>query len=181
MTLNSTDDRGHSTRNLSAAPSHGRIKVVIATPVKIVWNDRLRRTSRPTQSNPYPMATAKKHEITVTTRTTYIPEQSDPESGRYVFAYTITLKNTGSVAAQLISRHWIITDANNQVQEVRGLGVVGEQPLLKSGESFDYTSGTAIATPVGTMRGSYQMVAEDGLQFDAPIPEFTLSMPRVLH
>jgi len=127
------------------------------------------------------MATAKKHEITVTTRTTYIPEQSDPESGRYVFAYTITIKNTGSVAAQLISRHWIITDANNQVQEVRGLGVVGEQPLLKSGESFDYTSGTAIATPVGTMRGSYQMVAEDGLQFDATIPEFTLSMPRVLH
>jgi ApaG protein len=181
MTLNSTDDRGHSTRNLSAAPSHGRIKVVIATAVKIVWNDRLRRTSRLTQSNPYPMATAKKYEITVTTRTTYIPEQSDPESGRYVFAYTITLKNTGSVAAQLISRHWIITDANNQVQEVRGLGVVGEQPLLKSGESFDYTSGTAIATPVGTMRGSYQMVAEDGLQFDAPIPEFTLSMPRVLH
>lgn len=127
------------------------------------------------------MATAKKHEITVTTRTTYIAEQSDPENGRYVFAYTITLKNTGSVAAQLISRHWIITDANNQVQEVRGLGVVGEQPLLRSGESFEYTSGTAIATPVGTMRGSYQMVAEDGLQFDAPIPQFTLSMPRVLH
>jgi ApaG protein len=81
----------------------------------------------------------------------------------------------------LISRHWIITDGSNQVQEVRGLGVVGAQPLLKPGESFEYTSGTAIATPVGTMRGSYQMVAEDGTQFDAPIPEFTLSVPRVLH
>ena len=127
------------------------------------------------------MATEKKYEITVTTRATYIPEQSDPESGRYVFAYTITIKNTGGVTAQLISRHWIITDANNQVQEVRGLGVVGEQPLLKPGESFEYTSGTAIATPVGTMRGSYQMVADDDLQFDATIPEFTLSMPRVLH
>lgn len=127
------------------------------------------------------MASENKYEITVTTHTTYIPEQSDPESSRYVFAYTITIKNTGNVTAQLISRHWIITDANNQVQEVRGLGVIGEQPRLKPDESFDYTSGTAIATPVGTMRGSYQMVAEDGLQFDAPIPEFTLSMPRVLH
>lgn len=136
---------------------------------------------RRTLSNALPMASQKKYEITVTTRTTYIPEQSEPESGRYVFAYTITLKNTGSVTAQLISRHWIITDANSQVQEVRGLGVVGEQPLLKPGEKFEYTSGAAIATPVGTMRGSYQMVGEDGLQFDAPVPEFTLSMPRVLH
>ena len=127
------------------------------------------------------MASEKKHEITVTTRTAYIPEQSEPDNGRYVFAYTITIKNTGSVSAQLISRHWIITDASNQVQEVRGLGVVGEQPLLKPDESFEYTSGAALATPVGTMRGSYQMVAEDGLQFDAAISEFTLSMPRVLH
>ena len=140
-----------------------------------------RRALGPAQSNPIQMATEKKYEITVTTRTIYIPEQSDPDSGRYVFAYTITIKNTGSITAQLISRHWIITDANDQVQEVRGLGVVGEQPLLKPDESFEYTSGTAIATPVGTMRGSYQMVAEDGSQFDAPIPEFTLSMPRVLH
>ena len=127
------------------------------------------------------MTSDKKYEITVTTRTTYIPEQSDADKGRYVFAYTITLKNTGSVAAQLISRHWIITDANSQLQEVRGLGVVGEQPTLKPDESFEYTSGTAIATPVGTMRGTYQMVADDGLQFDAVIPEFTLSIPRVLH
>ena len=122
-----------------------------------------------------------KHEITVSARTAFIPDQSDAQSGRYVFAYTITITNTGTVPAQLISRHWIITDSNNQVQEVRGLGVIGEQPLLRPNESFEYTSGTAIATPVGTMRGSYQMVAEDGVEFDAPIPEFTLSMPRVLH
>jgi ApaG protein len=122
-----------------------------------------------------------KHEISVTARTAFIPEQSDVQNGRYVFAYTITITNTGDVAAQLVGRHWIITDANNQAQEVRGLGVVGEQPRLRPGESFEYTSGTAIATPVGTMRGSYQMVAEDGAHFDAPIPEFTLSMPRVLH
>jgi ApaG protein len=123
----------------------------------------------------------KKYDITVAARTAFIPDQSDVDTGRYVFAYTITITNTGSVPAQLVSRHWIITDSNNQVQEVRGAGVIGEQPLLRPNESFQYTSGTAIATPVGTMRGSYQMVAEDGVQFDAPIPEFTLSMPRVLH
>ena len=125
--------------------------------------------------------TDRKHDITVSARTVFIPDQSNAQSGRYVFAYTITITNTGTVPAQLVSRHWIITDANNQVQEVRGLGVIGEQPLLRPNESFEYTSGTAIATPVGTMRGSYQMVADDGVQFDAPIPEFTLSMPRVLH
>ena len=140
-----------------------------------------RRTLYVAQLDSLPMAAQSKYEITVTARAVYIPEQSDPESDRYAFAYTIVISNTGSVAAQLVSRHWIITDANNQVQEVRGLGVVGKQPLLKPDESFEYTSGTAIATPVGTMRGSYQMVAEDGLQFEAPIPGFTLSMPRVLH
>jgi ApaG protein len=123
----------------------------------------------------------KKYDITVAARTAFIPDQSDLETGRYVFAYTITITNTGTVPAQLVSRHWIITDSNNQVQEVRGAGVIGEQPLLRPNESFQYTSGTAIATPVGTMRGSYQMVAEDGVQFDAPIPEFMLSMPRILH
>ena len=127
------------------------------------------------------MGGSKKYEISVTTRTSFIPEQSDVENGRYVFAYTITLTNSGSDGAQLISRHWVITDAENRVQEVRGLGVVGEQPFLKPNESFEYTSGTAIATQVGTMSGSYQMVAEDGVGFDAPIPEFTLSIPRVLH
>jgi ApaG protein len=125
--------------------------------------------------------TDKKYDIQVATRTAFIPDQSDVDSGRYVFAYTITITNTGTVPAQLLSRHWIITDSNNQVQEVKGMGVVGEQPLLRPRESFQYTSGTAIATPVGTMRGSYQMVADDGVQFDAAIPEFTLSMPRVLH
>lgn len=111
----------------------------------------------------------------------YITEHSDPDTDRYIFAYTITIKNTGNVPAQLISRHWIITDANDRVQEVKGLGVVGNQPLLQPGEAFEYTSGCAIATPVGTMRGSYQMVAADGSHFEAEIPEFTLSMPRVLH
>lgn len=127
------------------------------------------------------MATEKQYEITVSSVAQYVPDQSDEENGRFVFAYTISIRNTGNVPAQLISRHWIITDANGQVQEVRGLGVVGAQPLLKPGESFEYTSGTAIATAVGTMRGSYQMVAEDGMQFEAPIPEFTLAVPRVLH
>ena len=127
------------------------------------------------------MAGEKKYEVAVASQTQYAHEQSDEQNNRYVFAYTITIRNIGSIPAQLISRHWIITDARNQVQEVRGLGVVGAQPLLKPGESFEYTSGTAIATPMGTMRGSYQMVAEDGTQFDAPIPEFTLSVPRVLH
>jgi len=127
------------------------------------------------------VAEGKKYHISVNVITTYLAEQSDPSSDRYVFSYTITISNTGTVASQLISRHWIITDAENVVQEVKGLGVVGEQPLLRPGESFEYTSGTAMATPVGTMRGSYQMVAEDGNKFDAEIPVFTLSMPRVLH
>ena len=127
------------------------------------------------------MAGDKKYQASVSTQTQYLADQSDEAAGRYVFAYTISIRNTGTVAAQLISRHWLITDGRNQVQEVRGLGVVGAQPLLKPGESFEYTSGTAIATPVGTMRGSYQMVAEDGTQFEAPIPEFTLSVPRILH
>ena len=122
-----------------------------------------------------------KYAIEVSARTTFLPEQSDEAAGRYVFAYTITITNVGTIAAKLISRHWIITDANSQVQEVRGLGVVGEQPQLKPQESFEYTSGTSIATVVGTMRGSYQMVADDGHEFDAAIPEFTLSVPRVLH
>ena len=127
------------------------------------------------------MVEDKKYEINVMVRTTYLPEQSDEAKARYVFAYTVTIANTAMFAAQLISRHWIIADGGNVIQEVRGLGVVGEQPLLKPGDSFEYTSGTAISSPVGSMKGSYQMVAEDGLRFDASIPEFTLSVPRVLH
>ncbi|MBY0267263.1 MAG: Co2+/Mg2+ efflux protein ApaG [Burkholderiales bacterium] len=125
--------------------------------------------------------TLQQYQITITPQARYIAEQSDAGAGRYAFAYTITITNTGSVAAQLISRHWIITDGNNMEQEVRGQGVVGAQPKLKPGESFEYTSGSVLATPVGTMRGSYQMVAEDGTRFDAEIPEFALSAPRVLH
>ena len=127
------------------------------------------------------MPTHKRYEFSVTVETAYVPDQSDEAQNRYVFSYTITITNTGSVAAQLISRHWIITDATGEVQEVRGLGVVGAQPLLQPGEHFQYTSGTVLATPVGTMHGSYHITAEDGTQFDAPIPSFTLSMPRVLH
>jgi len=127
------------------------------------------------------MVEEKKYEVAVSAQTQYIPEQSDEETGRFVFAYTMTIRNQGTLPAQLVSRHWIITDGRNHVQEVRGLGVVGAQPLIKPGESFEYSSGTAIATPVGTMKGSYQMVAEDGTHFDARIPEFTLSVPRVLH
>ena len=124
---------------------------------------------------------ADKHSITVTARVKFVPDQSDAGQGRYVFAYTMTIRNSGTVAARLVSRHWIITDADNQVQEVKGEGVVGEQPMLRPGESFEYTSGAAIATPVGTMRGSYHMLADDGVEFEAPIPEFTLAMPRMLH
>jgi ApaG protein len=128
-----------------------------------------------------PMAETSKYDITVVPKSTYVEDQSDPSKDQYVFAYTITISNTGSIPAQLISRHWIITDANGKVLEVKGLGVVGQQPLLKPGESFEYTSGTHLETAVGTMHGTYQMIAEDGQQFDAPIPSFTLSVPRVLH
>ena len=122
-----------------------------------------------------------KHKIDVRAHVTYVADQSNIDAGRYVFAYTMTITNVGSVAARLISRHWIITDSKSQVQEVRGEGVVGEQPLLHPTESFEYTSGTYIATPVGTMRGSYHMRGEDGVEFDATIPEFTLAMPGMLH
>ena len=127
------------------------------------------------------MAQEKLYAFAVDAATQYLPDQSDEAAGRYVFAYTITLRNTGSVAAQLISRHWIITDAQGLVQEVRGMGVVGAQPLLQPGERFEYTSGASIATSVGTMRGAYQMMATDGTRFEAEIPQFTLSVPRVLH
>ena len=122
-----------------------------------------------------------KYRIEVSPMPQFIPEQSDPENDRYIFAYTITIRNIGEVPAQLVSRHWIITDGNNEIQEVRGLGVVGKQPLLQPGESFQYTSGSSLTTPIGTMKGTYQMVAEDGTHFEAPIPEFVLAMPRALH
>lgn len=121
------------------------------------------------------------YEFTVNVRTEYLPEQSDPERAHYAFAYTITIRNTGTTAAQLISRHWIIVDASNRKEEVRGLGVVGQQPLLRPGEQFEYTSGTVLRTPQGSMGGTYLCVAEDGEQFEAAIPEFLLSLPRTLH
>ena len=119
--------------------------------------------------------------IEVDVETRYIEDQSNPEQNYYVFAYTITIQNKGNQSAQLLTRHWVITDSNQKVQEVRGDGVVGEQPLLKPGEQFVYTSGTMLETAVGTMKGSYQMRADDGSHFDATIDEFVLSTPRVLH
>jgi len=121
------------------------------------------------------------HAIQVVVATRFLDDQSIPEDDRYVFAYTIRIVNLGEVPARLLSRHWIITDANGKVQEVRGEGVVGEQPWLRPGESFEYTSGAVLETPLGTMQGSYQMLADDGTRFDAPIAPFTLSIPRTLH
>ncbi|MEJ1965996.1 MAG: Co2+/Mg2+ efflux protein ApaG [Gammaproteobacteria bacterium] len=120
------------------------------------------------------------HKIRVDVETNYVEEQSDPRERKFVFAYTITLHNEGSVPAKLLTRHWIITDANGKVQEVRGDGVVGEQPHLKPGQGFRYSSGTMIETPVGAMQGSYQMVADNGERFDAPIAPFRLAMPGIL-
>jgi ApaG protein len=127
------------------------------------------------------MSQSDKYRIQVETVAEFIEGQSSPDDERYVFTYTVTLTNTGTIAAQLISRHWIITDGTGKIQEVRGLGVVGEQPLLAPGEKFSYSSGSVMETPVGTMHGTYQMTAEDGHRFDAEIPPFVLAVPRVLH
>ena len=127
------------------------------------------------------MTDSQQNNIKVGVETRYIEDQSNPEQNYFVFAYTITIQNKGEQTAQLISRHWVITDSNHKVQEVRGDGVVGEQPVLKPGEQFVYTSGTMLETSVGTMKGSYQMEADDGSQFDATIEEFVLSTPRILH
>ena len=125
--------------------------------------------------------TENAHKIHVEVMPAYIKEQSDPVNNHYVFSYTVTIRNEGEQPAKLLTRHWVITDGDGQVQEVRGDGVIGEQPHLKPGEGFQYTSGTFMNTPVGTMQGSYQMVADDGEKFDAEIPSFTLSVPNVLH
>ncbi|MDX1481547.1 MAG: Co2+/Mg2+ efflux protein ApaG [Woeseiaceae bacterium] len=123
----------------------------------------------------------KQCNIRIDVSTQYVDEQSDPDVDRYVFAYTITIANTGAVAAKLISRHWVITDGNGKVQEVTGDGVVGEQPFLNPGEQFRYSSGAVIETPVGAMQGKYRMQAENGIGFDAPIPAFTLAVPGLLN
>ena len=121
------------------------------------------------------------HKINIEVETNYLDDQSEPREQRFVFAYTITIRNEGEVPAKLLTRHWIITDANGRVEEVRGPGVVGEQPYLKPGQGFRYSSGAVLETPVGTMQGSYQMVADDGAKFEAPIPAFRLAMPGMLH
>ncbi|MEJ2060408.1 MAG: Co2+/Mg2+ efflux protein ApaG [Gammaproteobacteria bacterium] len=121
------------------------------------------------------------HDIQVEAESFYIPEQSDPDNERFVFAYTVTITNRGEISARLLTRHWVITDANGKVQEVQGEGVVGEQPYLRPGEQYQYTSGTMLETPIGTMQGSYQMHADDGQEFDAEIAPFKLSIPMKLH
>ncbi len=127
------------------------------------------------------MATAKKYEFSVTVKTEYLSDQSNPAQQQYVFAYTIHITNVGLTAAQLISRHWIITDANGDIKEVKGLGVVGAQPLLEPQQEFEYTSGCVLKTSAGSMHGSYFCVATDGEKFEVEIPEFILSVPQVLH
>lgn len=121
------------------------------------------------------------YEVSVNVEPNYLADQSAPDEERYVFSYTVTIRNTGEKPARLLTRHWIITDGNGKTQEVRGEGVVGEQPHLEPGEQYRYTSGTVSETPVATMHGSYQMVADDGTRFEAEIPVFTLSMPHILH
>ena len=121
------------------------------------------------------------HAIGIEVDTRYLEDQSQPDARRYVFAYTIRIRNEGAVPAQLLGRHWIITDADGQVQEVDGDGVVGEQPHLAPGEAFQYTSGAVLETDLGVMQGSYRMLADDGTRFEAPIPAFTLAVPRTLH
>ena len=127
------------------------------------------------------MSTPVAHSIKVDVVTAYMAEQSEPEERRYVFSYTITIRNEGTVPAKLMRRHWLITDADGHIQEVRGDGVVGEQPLLQPGQGFRYSSGAVLETPVGTMHGSYQMVADGGDEFDAPIAPFRLAKPGVLN
>jgi len=135
--------------------------------------------ARTSQQRPGTMI--KKHHIQIDAVTHYLESQSSPDTDRYVFAYTITIRNGGEAPAKLISRHWIITDANGKVQEVQGEGVVGEQPHLSPGEYFRYTSAALIETPVGVMRGEYRMLSDEGEYFEAEIPPFTLSIPRTLH
>ena len=122
-----------------------------------------------------------RHNIQVSVDTECLADQSDPDSLRWVFAYHITIRNEGTVSARLLTRHWVITDGEERVQEVHGEGVIGEQPHIAPGQAFSYTSGAILETEVGSMRGSYQMIAEDGTHFDAKVPMFTLAVPHALH
>jgi ApaG protein len=145
------------------------------------WGKGILDTRRSGKLAAMTMDIEKEHNITVEVETDYVEGQSEPDNERYVFSYTITIRNEGGEPAQLLSRHWLITDANGNVQEVKGEGVVGEQPHLKPGEGFQYTSGAMITTPVGSMQGSYQMITDNGDEFDTEIPVFTLAIPRTLH
>jgi ApaG protein len=127
------------------------------------------------------MTQKSSYTIAVEVQSRFVSDQSKPADNRYVFAYTVTLHNAGNTPARLLGRHWVITDANGKIEEVRGDGVVGEQPWMRPGEHYEYTSGAVLETSVGTMRGSYHMLADDGTQFEATIPQFTLSIPRTLH
>ena len=127
------------------------------------------------------MSKKSPYTIDVQVQTRFVPDQSAPNENRYVFAYTIKLHNAGFVPARLLTRHWVITDANGKVEEVYGEGVVGEQPWMRPGDDYEYTSGAVLETAVGTMHGCYQMMADDGTRFEAAIPSFTLSIPRTLH
>lgn len=122
-----------------------------------------------------------RYQVDVSVVTRYLPDQSQPEHDRFAFAYTITVQNNGELAAKLLSRHWVITDGDGHVEEVRGEGVVGQKPLIAAGESHTYTSGTVMTTKVGTMQGTYQMLADDGKHFDAVIKPFRLAVPGALH
>lgn len=123
----------------------------------------------------------KPFDMSVVVQAQYLADQSDPANQAFVFAYTVRITNSGQRPAQIISRHWVIVDGNNVREDMRGLGVVGQQPLLAAGETFEYTSGCPLKTPVGSMRGTYLCVGEDGVPFDVAVPEFVLAMPRTLH
>ena len=141
----------------------------------------MRRIPRRSAGSEFPVYEARTEDVLVRVVANYLPEQSDPIESRYVWGYMVEIENHGKIGLQLISRHWVITDGNGKVQEVKGEGVVGEQPWMRPGDSFEYTSGAVLETAVGTMEGSYRMVADDGTHFDAPIPTFVLSIPRTLH
>ena len=127
------------------------------------------------------MSDKKPYDVSVSSRSRFMPEDSDEKTGRYVYRYTMTITNNGTMSVQLMARHWVINDETREIQNFRGLGVLGNQPVIRPGESYEYTSGTIFATPTGRMRGSYELHAEDGKVFEAPIPEFRLGPPRVLH
>ena len=124
---------------------------------------------------------SQEYQFQISVKTQFIEEQSEPENERFVFAYTVTIENTGELGAKLDSRHWVITDANGEVTEVQGQGVIGEQPFIEPGKSYQYSSGAIINTPIGTMEGNYNMIGQNGVQFEAPIPVFSLTAPGVLH